>query len=109
METALINGLFLILGSAITGCITLLNGHLEKKKRSDRKQFLHLCDQIISYYKIEELYIQEISRLRSSSNEKCSLPKAIKYNFQEQIRDTGFSSITVTARDAENIKKNIEQ
>ena len=37
METALINGLFLILGSAITGCITLLNGHLEKKKRSDRK------------------------------------------------------------------------
>lgn len=104
METALINGLFLILGSAITGCITLLNGHLEKKKRSDRKQFLHLCDQIISYYKIEEL-----SRLRSSSNEKCSLPKAIKYNFREQIRDTGFSSITVTARDAENIKKNIEQ
>lgn len=108
METALINGLFLILGTVITSCVTLLNNHISKKKKNIAKQVSYLCRQAISYYEIEELYVQEISRLRNMFNEKYAAPKTIKDSFREKIRDAGLESIDITANRAQSILKNIE-
>ena len=70
---------------------------LISKKRDDAKDSLmlknkiglELCSQWNYFYKLEESYIKEISRLREKCGEDKSSEKTIKETFRSEISKTG--------------------
>ena len=103
MAEAIITGIF-GLGGALIGFLgTLIATHISERREYQRQRVKNYLLQLKSFYKLEELYIAEIERLRNlqSDEEGSKKAKGIKEEFRGRNEENGNDHIEITAREAE--------
>ena len=98
---AIIIGAVIALSASII--TTIMQNSLGKKKRAIQ----NYVEQFSSFYNLESLYIDEVSRLREIAKEAASNKKTIKEEFRRKNEEAGFEHITLTGNNASQFLKRI--
>ena len=98
---AIIIGAVIALSASIV--TTIMQNSLGKKKRAIQ----NYVEQFSSFYNLENLYIDEVSRLREIAKEDASNKKTIKEEFRRKNEEAGFEHITLTGNNASQFLKRI--
>lgn len=98
---AIIIGAVIALSASII--TTIMQNSLGKKKRAIQ----NYVEQFSSFYNLESLYIDEVSRLREITKEDTSNKKTIKEEFRRKNEEAGFEHITLTGNNASQFLKRI--
>ena len=109
MKEYIINGIFALLGSAITILGTFLANRNSKKQEQNRKNLEKYLKEIKAFYNLEQLYINAVSELRSSipDNKESTNIQSIKNEFRRINEKNGNILITMTDNQVEKDLKNL--
>ncbi len=101
MKTEVIVGIFSISGTLIGGLLSILGTRINIRKKEMKEDIAELTDQINSYWYLETLYAEEYIK---ATNSKKSV-KSIKTQFRKKIQTAGHGRPTLTALEAQELKK----
>ena len=84
MHEVIINGIFTLRGVLVGALINGLFQYLEMRRERAKNQVVSLCDQVMSFYTLEEKYIDEVVRLRTEKGIKAT-EKGVMNEFRHLI------------------------
>ncbi len=99
MNEAIINGFFTLAGTLSGGLITFLTLRNSKELKKLKNKVDLLSDQIISYWHLEKIYSEQISKYTSKPS------RTILNENRDKIKAMGYSRPTMTENQA--IKKKL--
>lgn len=97
MNEAIITGIFTLLGAISGGLITYLTTRNVKEIKTLKSQVNHLSKQVISYWNVEKLYSDEISKLLTKP------AKTVLQEYREKIQSMGLERPYMTEVEAKKI------
>jgi ABC-type uncharacterized transport system ATPase subunit len=101
MTTELVVGLFAVLGAVVGGLFTYLAARVGHDWDTVKNDVARLCDQVIAYHTLEELYKDELARLDPSRGK----PKTVQQEMRESVQGkSGVVRPTMTANEARKLK-----
>lgn len=105
MKEIIITGLFTILGSIVTFIGTYLINKNSQKEERYRQQIKRYLEEIKSFYNLEQLYMDEVAKLRSQLPDSDGSKKnyGIQREFRAKNEEDGNSIITMTPKEIDKI------
>ena len=97
MDESIINGLFVIAGTMLGGLISYLTSRNAKEMKTLKTQVNNLTNQVVSYWNLEKLYSEEMSR--STSKPAITILK----NFRDKVEDLNIDRPVMTEKEAKKI------
>jgi len=94
MSETVITGLFTLAGTFIGGLISFLIARNTKEINTLKSDVINLSKQVISYWNIERLYSEDISKLVSKP------ARTILNEYREKIESMEFERPTMTEKEA---------
>lgn len=88
METAIINGIFTIIGVSIGGLIAYISNKDIISKRIMKEDLKILGEQVISYWNLEKLYSEEIAKNNKTTSRAIIIEYRTKMVENQYIRPT---------------------
>ena len=97
MSEPIITGVFALSGTVLGGLISYLIARNEKEIKTLKSQVNNLSNQIISYWNLEKLYSEELSKLTSKTQ------KTVLQEYREKIESMDMERPTMTEKEARKI------
>lgn len=97
MSESIINGVFALTGTFIGGLISYFIARNAKDFKTLKSQANIMANQIISYWNLERLYSEEMSKLINKP------AKTILQEFREKIEEMNIDRPTMTEKEARKI------
>lgn len=97
MSETVITGLFTLAGTFIGGLISFLIARNTKEINTLKSDVIILSKQVISYWNIERLYSEELSKLVSKP------ARTILHEYREKIESMEFERPTMTEKESKRI------
>jgi hypothetical protein len=102
IESSFVTGLFTLAGAVIGLFASYLTTRLERRWEKARKLILDLSEQVAAYHKLEELYIERLSRIDHSATKKLTIMKEMR----EQVAEIdGYVRPKMTANESQIIRR----
>ncbi len=110
MHEAIITGIFTLLGSLITFLGTYFSNLNTKRDERNRRRIKNYLEEIKSYYNLEQLYIDEVAKLRQQ------LPQAhgsttqlgVQREFRNRNEENGNICLSMTAKQVDKLLEKME-
>lgn len=90
--SAIITGCFTIVGTISGVLITCCFQRASAKKERQKQKIKNTYYQFATLFKLEELYISEIVKLRNSNGKECK-EKGVMNEFRNRVYEEGFSRV----------------
>lgn len=101
MTTEWTGGLFAILGALTGGLFTYLAARVGHDWERAKGDISRLCDQVIAYHTLENLYSEEMARLDPSRGK----PRTVMQEMRETVQTSvGIVRPTMSANEARKLK-----
>jgi hypothetical protein len=101
MTTEMTGGLFAVLGALTAGLFTYLAARIGHDWARAKSDISRLCDQVIAYHTLEDLYSEELARLDPSRGK----PRTVMQEMREAVQtNVGIVRPTMSANEARKIK-----
>jgi hypothetical protein len=97
MNESIINGIFALSGTLLGSLISYLISKDTKETKTLKSEVNILSKQVISYWNLEKLYSDEISKLLSKP------VRTILQEYREKIESIGLERPTMTEKEAKRI------
>jgi len=97
MNESILNGIFALSGTLLGGVISFLMSRNANEIKTLKSQLNRLSKQIVSYWNLEKLYSDEISKVTSKP------AKTVLQEFRERIEEMNLERPTMTEREAKKI------
>jgi membrane protein YqaA with SNARE-associated domain len=97
MTEPIVTGLFTLAGTLLGGLISYLIARNAKEIRALKSQVNNLSNQIISYWNLEKLYSEELSKINSKAQ------KTVLQEYRERIEAMNLDRPTMTENEARKI------
>jgi hypothetical protein len=97
MNESIINGLFALAGTLMGGIVSYFISRNAMEMNTLKSQVNRLAKQVVSYWNLEKLYVEEISKLISKP------AKTVLQDFRERIELMDFERPTMTEKEAKKI------
>ena len=97
MNEYIVNGIFALSGTLVGGLISYFIARNAKEIKSLKSNVNILAKQVISFWNLEKLYTEELSKLISKPS------KTIKEEFRAKIQIMDFDRPTMTENEAKRI------
>ena len=100
MDSALIVGIFTLLGAIIGGAASLVATRVDRRWNRAKQQIRRLCYEVAAFHKLEEFYKDEVAQLRPDK----PASKTVLEEMRSRVEDEGdFIRPTMTSTDAKKI------
>lgn len=97
MSESVITGIFALSGTLLGGLISYLIARNAKELKTLKSQVNNLSNQIISYWNLEKLYSEELSKIHSKAQ------KTVLQEYREKIEAMDLDRPTMTEKEARKI------
>ncbi|MEZ5538996.1 MAG: hypothetical protein R3E63_03345 [Pseudomonadales bacterium] len=85
MSDTILTGIFALAGTMIGGLLTYMAARVDHRWKRAKKHIGQLCDQVTSYYQLEQIYKEELAQLDPQKRS----PKTIMEDMRSRVSQSG--------------------
>lgn len=101
MDAQLTSGMFALAGALLGGLISYMTTRIDRRWDRAKRDIERVCNQVSSFYQLEQLYKEELARQDSSERSA----KTIMEEMRTRVAQTGqFERPTMTSLAADKIR-----